>query len=119
MSDVNNLGAFGERLAFDFLISEGYKILAQNYRFKKAEVDILAQKGTYLVAVEVKTRRSKAFGAPEEFLKPAQIQRIIKAVDHFVISNDLNLEARFDIIAIVLSSKTPEIDHIENAFYHF
>jgi putative endonuclease len=78
MSDVNNLGAFGERLAFDFLISEGYKILAQNYRFKKAEVDILAQKGTYLVAVEVKTRRSKAFGAPEEFLKPHKYSASLK-----------------------------------------
>ena len=119
MSDIYNRGVFGERLAVDFLISKGYKILTQNYRFKKAEVDILAQKDAYLVAVEVKTRSSETFGAPEEFLKPAQIQRIIKAVNHFVISNDLNLEVRFDIIAIVLSSKTPEIDHIENAFYHF
>ena len=119
MSDVNNLGVFGERLAFDFLISEGYKILAQNYRFKKAEVDILAQKGTYLVAVEVKTRRSKAFGAPEEFLKPAQIQRIIKAVDHFVVSNNLNLEVRFDIIAIIKTEKETKIEHLEDAFLYF
>ena len=104
MSDIYNRGVFGERLAVDFLISKGYKILTQNYRFKKAEVDILAQKDAYLVAVEVKTRSSETFGAPEEFLKPAQIQRIIKAVDHFVISNDLNLEVRFDIIAIVLES---------------
>ena len=119
MSDIYNRGVFGERLAIDYLISKGYKILTQNYRFKKAEVDIMAQKDAYLVAVEVKTRSSEVFGTPEEFLKPAQIQRIIKAVDHFVISNNLNLEVRFDIIAIVLSSKTPEIDHIKNAFYHF
>ena len=119
MSVHYNRGVSGERLAVDFLISKGYTILAQNYRFQKAEVDILAQKDTYLAAVEVKTRSTAAFGAPEEFLKPAQIQRIIKAVDHFVVSNNLNLEVRFDIIAIVLSSKTPSIDHIENAFYHF
>ena len=56
MSDIYNRGVFGERLAVDFLISKGYKILTQNYRFKKAEVDILAQKDAYLVAVEVKTR---------------------------------------------------------------
>ena len=119
MSEIYNRGVFGERLAVEFLISKGYRILAQNYRFKKAEVDILAQKDNCLAAIEVKTRSTAAFGAPEEFLKPAQIQRIIKAVDHFVISNDLNLEVRFDIIAIVLASKIPEIDHIKNAFYHF
>ena len=119
MSDHYNRGVSGERLAVEFLISKGYTILAQNYRFQKAEVDILAQKESYLAAVEVKTRSTAAFGAPEEFLKPAQIQRIIKAVDHFVVSKGLDLEVRFDIIAILLSSKTHEIDHIENAFYHF
>lgn len=82
-------------------------------------MDIIAQKDNYLVAVEVKTRSSIAFGTPEEFLKPAQIQRIIKAVDYFVTSKDLNVEVRFDIIAIVLSTKKPQIEHIENAFYHF
>jgi putative endonuclease len=101
------------------LISKGYRILAQNFRYLKAEVDIIAQKDNYLVAVEVKTRSSIAFGTPEEFLKPAQIQRIIKAVDYFVTSKDLNVEVRFDIIAIVLSTKKPQIEHIENAFYHF
>ena len=101
------------------MISKGYRILAQNFRYLKAEVDIIAQKDNYLVAVEVKTRSSIAFGTPEEFLKPAQIQRIIKAVDYFVTSKDLNVEVRFDIIAIVLSTKKPQIEHIENAFYHF
>ncbi len=119
MSDIYNRGVFGERLAVDYLISKGYKILVQNYRFQKAEVDILAQKESCLVAIQVKTRSSTDFGSPEEFLKPAQIQRIIKAVDHFVVSKDLDLEVQFDIIAIILSSKTPKIEHIENAFYHF
>ena len=82
-------------------------------------MDIIAQKNNCLAAVEVKTRSSTAFGAPEEFLKPAQIQRIIKAVDYFVTSKELEVEVRFDIIAIVLSGKTPKIEHIENAFYHF
>jgi putative endonuclease len=119
MAEHYNRGISGERLAVEYLISKGYRILAQNFRYLKAEVDIIAQKDNYLVAVEVKTRSSIAFGAPEEFLKPAQIQRIIKAVDYFVTSKDLNVEVRFDIIAIVLSSKKPQIEHIENAFYHF
>ena len=119
MAEHYNRGISGERLAVEYLISKGYRILAQNFRYLKAEVDIIAQKDNYLVAVEVKTRSSIALGAPEEFLKPAQIQRIIKAVDYFVTSKDLNVEVRFDIIAIVLSSKKPQIEHIENAFYHF
>jgi putative endonuclease len=119
MAEHYNRGISGERLAVEYLISKGYRILAQNFRYLKAEVDIIAQKDNYLVAVEVKTRSSTAFGAPEEFLKPAQIQRIIKAVDYFVTSKDLNVEVRFDIIAIVLSTKKPQIEHIENAFYHF
>jgi putative endonuclease len=119
MAEHYNRGISGERLAVEHLISKGYRILAQNFRYLKAEVDIIAQKDNYLVAVEVKTRSSIAFGAPEEFLKPAQIQRIIKAVDYFVTSKDLNVEVRFDIIAIVLSTKKPQIEHIENAFYHF
>ncbi|MDG1433168.1 MAG: YraN family protein [Saprospiraceae bacterium] len=119
MAEHNNRGISGERLAVDYLISKGYDILAQNFRYLKAEVDIIAQKNKCLAAVEVKTRSSTAFGAPEEFLKPAQIQRIIKAVDYFVTSKGLDVEVRFDIIAIVLSTKKPDIEHIENAFYHF
>ena len=119
MTEQYNRGITGERLAVVYLISKGYRILAQNFRYLKAEVDIIAQKDNYLVAVEVKTRSSIAFGTPEEFLKPAQSQRIIKAVDYFVTSKDLNVEVRFDIIAIVLSTKKPQIEHIENAFYHF
>ena len=72
-----------------------------------------------MAAVEVKTRSTSDFGAPEEFLKPAQIQRIIKTVDYFVTSKNLEVEVRFDIIAIVISSKNSELEHIENAFYHF
>jgi len=119
MSDSYKRGISGERLAVEYLTSKGYRILTQNFRYLKGEVDIIAQKNKCLAAVEVKTRSSTAFGAPEEFLKPAQIQRIIKAVDYFVTSKGLDVEVRFDILAIVLSTKKPDIEHIENAFYHF
>jgi putative endonuclease len=119
MSDSSHLGISGERMAVDYLITKGYRILAQNFRYLKGEVDILAQKDNCLAAVEVKTRSTSDFGAPEEFLKPAQIQRIIKTVDYFVTSKNLDVEVRFDIIAIVLSKQTPQIEHIKNAFYHF
>jgi|TARA_B110000967_G_scaffold153321_1_gene157705 putative endonuclease len=119
MSQSYNQGLSGEQTAATYLISKGYKILARNYRYQKAEVDIIAQKEGLLIAVEVKTRSTSAFGSPQEFLKPAQIQRIIIAVDHYVVSHKLDLEVRFDIIAIVAIKNSPQIEHIENAFYHF
>jgi len=119
MSESNERGILGERMAVDYLVSKGYRILAQNFRYLKGEVDILAQKENCLAAVEVKTRSTLDFGTPEEFLKPAQIQRIIKTVDYFVTSKNLNVEVRFDIIAIVITSQNSELEHIENAFYHF
>ncbi|MCD2258038.1 YraN family protein [Psychroserpens luteolus] len=119
MANHNELGKRGEQLAVNFLLKNKYEILAQNYVFQKAEVDIIAKKGDVLAVVEVKTRSSKDFGNPQVFLKPKQIQRIIKAVDEFVKSNTLDVEVRFDIIAIVKNGKQFDIEHLENAFYHF
>jgi len=119
MSKSNERGILGERMAVEYLTSKGYQILAHNFRYLKGEVDILAQKGSCLAAVEVKTRSTLDFGSPEEFLKPAQIQRIIKTVDYFVTSRNLDVEVRFDIIAIVITSQHSELKHIKNALYHF
>ncbi len=119
MAYHNDLGKKGEDMAVDFLIKNGYDILARNYVFQKAEVDIIAQKEDVLAVVEVKTRTSADFGDPQQFLKPKQIQRIIKAVDEFVNSKEMDVEVRFDIIAIVLNKKETTLEHLENAFYHF
>jgi putative endonuclease len=119
MASHNELGKKGEDLAIDFLLKNGYEIIARNYTYQKAEVDIIAQKENTLAVVEVKTRTSADFGDPQQFLKPKQIQRIIKAVDEFINSNDMDVEVRFDIIAIVLNKKEMSLEHLENAFYHF
>lgn len=119
MAQHNQLGKKGEKLAVDFLLDKGYDIVERNYRFDKAEVDIIAQKGQTLAIVEVKTRSTSDFGDPQDFLKPKQIQRIVKAVDEYVLVNNLDVEIRFDIIAIVKENKGFSIEHLENAFYHF
>jgi putative endonuclease len=119
MAQHNELGKKGEDLAVDYLISKGYKIIERNYRFDKAEVDIMAQKLTTLAIIEVKTRSSTDFGNPQDFVKPKQIQRFVKAVDEYVTLNNLNVEIRFDIIAIVKNKTAFNIEHIKNAFYHF
>ncbi|WP_456441493.1 YraN family protein [Psychroserpens sp.] len=119
MANHNELGKKGEDLAVNFLLKNSYKILARNYIFQKAEVDIIAQKADVLAVVEVKTRSTNAFGNPQGFLKPKQIQRIVKAVDNYVTSNKLDVEVRFDIIAIVKNGNQFDIEHLENAYYHF
>jgi len=119
MAQHNELGKKGEQLAVDYLLEHNYDIIERNYRFDKAEVDIIAKKGTILAIIEVKTRSTKDFGNPEEFVKPKQIQRLVKAVDEYVTVNDLDVEIRFDIIAIVKNGKDYEVEHIEDAFYHF
>lgn len=119
MAQHNELGKKGEQLAVDFLMQHMYTIVERNYRFDKAEVDIIAKKEDILAIIEVKTRSTADFGNPQDFVKPKQIQRLVKAVDEYVSVNDLDVEVRFDVIAIVKEGKGYNIEHLKNAFYHF
>ncbi len=119
MAQHNELGKKGEQLAVDFLLKKNYDIIERNYRFDKAEVDIIAQKNDILAIVEVKTRSTADFGNPQDFVKPKQIKNLVKAVDEYVTVNELDVEVRFDIIAIVRENKGFIIEHLEDAFYHF
>jgi putative endonuclease len=119
MAEHNKLGNEGEKLAIGLLQKKGYEILARNYRYQKAEVDIIALKDHILVAVEVKTRSTPDFGDPQDFLKPAQIKRLVEAVDHFVNSKGFDYEVRFDFIGIIKNKLGTRLEHIEDAFLHF
>lgn len=119
MAQHSKLGKKGEQLAVDYLLKNNYDIVERNYRFDKAEVDIIAKQKDTLAIIEVKTRSTSDFGDPQDFVKPKQIQRLVKVVNEYVIENDLNVEIRFDIIAIVKQGSTYNIEHLENAFYHF
>jgi putative endonuclease len=119
MADHNELGKLGEKLAVEFLKKNGYTILETNWVFQKAEIDIIAQKENVLAVVEVKTRSSIDFGLPQDFVKPKKIQLLVKAVNEYVVSNDLDVTIRFDIIAIYKEKSKLNIEHIEDSFYHF
>lgn len=119
MAAHNELGKKGEQIAVDFLLEKGYKILATNFVFNKAEIDIIAKKKEILVAVEVKTRSSLAFGLPQEAVKPKKIQLLVKAMNEYVIQQDIDAEIRFDIISIFKNNTRFEVEHIEDAFYFF
>lgn len=119
MAKHNELGKLGEEMAVAFLQKNGYTILETNWTFQKAEIDIIAQKDDILAIVEVKTRSSIDFGLPQDFVKPKKIQLLVKAVNEYIISNDLDINARFDIIAIHKEKNEYHLEHLEDAFYIF
>lgn len=119
MAEHNDLGKLGEELAVEFLEKNGYTILETNWTFQKAEVDIIAQKDGILAVVEVKTRSSIDFGLPQDFVKPKKIQLLVKAINEYVLSNDLDVDVRFDIIALNKDGKGFKMEHLEDAFYYF
>jgi|SRR5690606_15370953 len=118
MATHNDIGKVGENLAKEYLENKGYKILACNFHYKKAEIDIIAQKGEILAVVEVKTRSSVAYGTPESFVNQKKIQLVMQAANAFVETHSLDLEISLDIISVVMSTP-PVIEHIENAYYFF
>jgi putative endonuclease len=111
-------GNQGEQLAVDYLLNKGYIILARNWRYQKAELDIIAQYEKTTVFVEVKTRRGLAYGYPEECVTSAKQKHLARGANAYVLEHDINNDLRFDIISIILTKgKAPEINHIEDAFF--
>ncbi|HEY0045080.1 MAG TPA: YraN family protein [Flavobacterium sp.] len=119
MADHNELGKHGEELAVSYLLEKGFEILETNFVYEKAEVDIIAIKENILAVIEVKTRSSIEYGLPQDFVKPKKIQLLVKAVNEYVLQNELDVEVRFDIIAIQKNDESFIIEHLEDAFYHF
>ena len=119
MATHNELGKKGEELAVEFLQKKGYQILERNWRFKKAEIDIISLKNDVLAVIEVKTRSTSYFGNPQDFVNEKKIQLLVEAVNEYVISKDLDVDVRFDIVAILKSKNSFNVEHLEDAFLHF
>ncbi|RBW59219.1 endonuclease [Tenacibaculum sp. E3R01] len=119
MAAHNELGKKGEELAEDFLKNKGYTILEKNYRYQKAEVDIIAKKDNVLSVVEVKTRSTDYYGNPQDFVNPKKIKLLVAAINNYVVEKDIDIEVQFDIIAILKKNDKIVVDHIEDAFLYF
>jgi len=112
-------GRKGEDLAVESYQKQGFTFLKRNYRFGRAEVDIIAQKENTLAVIEVKWRNNTYFGDPQSFVSKKQQRSLITAADHYVNSNGLDVNVRFDIVSIVGQQPKIDIQIIENAFYPF
>lgn len=119
MAEHNELGKKGEELAIEYLQEKGYVILEKNYRFQKAEIDIIAKKAEVLIVVEVKTRSTSYFGNPQDFISSKKVKLLVAAADNYINEKDLNVELRFDVIALIKEKRKFKIEHLENAFLHF
>jgi putative endonuclease len=98
------LGQLGEDLAADHLRHEGYEILERNYRCPEGEVDIVARDGHRLAFVEVRARRSLAFGTPEESVTPRKQSRLSAVARAYIQEhNHSDVDWGIDVVAIELS----------------
>jgi len=112
-----DLGKLGETVAVQQLEARGFQILERNWRVLEGEVDIVAEEGGTVVFVEVKTRRSRKFGFPEEAITRKKRARLIKAALAYLEENHLqDVSWRFDLIAIECypNGEVYRIEHLED-----
>lgn len=120
MADHNDLGKKAEDLAAEYLLKNGYRILARNFRFKKTEIDIISEKDNLIIVTEVKARSTDFFILPQEAVTKGKIKSIVTAANHFMEEFNKNQEVRFDIISVLPDQKGNLIvEHIPDAFQAF
>lgn len=115
---TNNIkfGVEGEKIAINFLQDKNYEILETNWHSSHKEIDIIAKFKNEIVFVEVKSRSSNYFENPEQAVTLKKQKFLIEAAQNYIDKTNINLEVRFDIIAITKKNNSFEINHIENAF---
>ena len=115
MNSTQALGRLGEDIAARYLEQEGYVILARNWRNGHREIDIICRLGEDLIFVEVKTRRGRRFGMPEESISKSKKNAVMGAAVVFM-AQHRHRDIRFDVIAVLVEKGVPDIFHIRDAF---
>lgn len=115
MNEKRKIGNLGEEIVANYLVENGYEILARNYLKSYGEIDIVAFKNDVVCFIEVKARKNTKYGYPREAVNFYKQQRIIKASQTYLIENNLtNYIMRFDVAEVFTESR--KINYIENAF---
>ena len=118
MRNHKTFGKEGELSAARFLKKKGYSILETNYRYERYEIDIIAETGSTIIFVEVKTAKDRTFGYPEERVDSVKQKKISIAAQAYIDQHHLeDYDYRFDVISIIQNSQKREITHIEDAFW--
>ena len=114
MAQHNETGKEGEEMAALHLMKNGYTLISRNFRYKKSEIDIIAQKDERIGTIG-KTRTTTFFQEPELSVTKSKQKQITKGANFYIQENDIDLDIRFDIVSITLSPF--RLNHIEDAFY--
>ncbi|MEE9371711.1 MAG: YraN family protein [Saprospiraceae bacterium] len=118
MAEHIEVGKKGEELACALLLKKKYKILEKNWRYKKAEIDIICEKSGLLIFVEVKTRSTTKYGQPEDFVSSAKRRLMFGAANAYMDQINHNWEIRFDVISVIINSLgPPKMTHFEDTFF--
>jgi putative endonuclease len=117
MASHNELGKWGEDVAADYLLHQGYTILERDWKSGHRDLDIIALDGDTVVFVEVKTRRNRLFTDPESAVDYQKIRHLQQAANHYIKYRNIGQEVRFDIITVVgTMNDNYDVDHIKDAF---
>jgi putative endonuclease len=111
------LGDWGERVAALHLEGQGYTIVDRNWRCRQGELDLVARSGDLWLFVEVRTRRGRAMGTPEESLKRGKAEQVLLMAQHYLYEHGLeDVEWRADLIAVELDENGAllRVEQIEN-----
>ena len=113
-------GRWGEDRAAEYLGRKGFRLVAANWKCRFGELDLVAEDGTYLCFVEVKLRKSAAYGSAGDFVDRRKQSRLRAAAELYLAKHPTDLQPRFDVIEIYAPQGTntvnPRIFHLENAF---
>jgi putative endonuclease len=113
------VGRYGEQLATETLLADGFTVLERNWRCSDGELDIVAVEDRTLVFVEVKTRSTTAFGDPAEAIVPAKAARLRRLAVRWLVEHPEPYwpQVRFDVVAIVRRGPDgPSVQHLRGAF---
>jgi putative endonuclease len=117
MSQTQSIGSRGEDTAAKYLVNEGHRIIERNWRAGKDEIDLITISGRFLVIVEVKTRTNTFGNAPETSVDERKQKCLMRAAEAYIHENNIEMELRFDIVSVIISSKETTVFHIPDAFY--
>lgn len=110
-------GRLGEQLASEWLLKNGFTILHQNWRYSHFEVDFIASKAEVLHFIEIKTRRTRKYGFPEDDVSQKKIENLIHASEEYLVQNEIWKRIQFDILSIsLLPNATAEYYFIEDVY---
>ncbi|WP_128330454.1 YraN family protein [Apibacter sp. HY039] len=116
MAEHNDFGYEAETEAVRYLKSKGYILIERNWRFRKAEIDIIMIDKKELVVVEVKARNSNSVMEPEDAVDYSKKRLMILAADYYVENNQIEYDVRFDVVSMLKIDNSWQINHITDAF---